>query len=82
MDIIEVNKTLFNSLSLVNNYSSKVMSQNKNANWLEIIAMFEEYADKLNQYENIPEPVEWTALTANEFVTSIQTTIGLSLIHI
>ena len=41
-----------------------------------INAIFEEYANKLLEYENITEEVEWNELTASEFVTSIQTTIG------
>ena len=38
--------------------------------------MFEDYASKMLQYGNITDEVEWNELTANEFVTSIQTTIG------
>ena len=41
--------------------------------------MFDDYAHKMLQYQNITDEVEWNELTANEFVTSIQTTIGNTL---
>ena len=62
------------SLSMVN--TSAGISQNNENNGDGINAIFEEYANKLLEYENITEEVEWNELTASEFVTSIQTTIG------
>ena len=64
------------SLSMVNTSSRTGTSQNNNNNGDGINAIFEEYANKLLEYENITEEVEWNELTASEFVTSIQTTIG------
>ena len=60
------------SLSMVN--TSSGISQNNTGDGIN--AIFEEYANKLLEYENITEEVEWNELTASEFVTSIQTTIG------
>ena len=60
------------SLSMVN--TSSGTSQNNTGDGIN--AIFEEYANKLLEYENITEEVEWNELTASEFVTSIQTTIG------
>ena len=37
---------------------------------------FDEYTQKMSHYVNTTDEVEWNELTANEFVTSIQTTIG------
>ena len=74
MDIKELKKNLMSSLSMVN--TSAGTSQNINNNGDGINAIFEEYANKLLEYENITEEVEWNELTASEFVTSIQTTIG------
>ena len=62
------------SLSMVN--TSSGTSQNNTKSGDGINAIFEEYANKLLEYENITEEVEWNELTASEFVTSIQTTIG------
>ena len=39
-------------------------------------SIFEEYAKKLFEEVNITDEIEWNELTASEFVTSIQTTIG------
>ena len=39
--------------------------------------IFEDYAQKLFENANITEEIEWNELTASEFVTSIQTTIGI-----
>ena len=64
------------SLSMVNTSSPKNTSKNNENNGDAINAIFEEYANKLLEYENITEEVEWNELTASEFVTSIQTTIG------
>ena len=74
MDIKELRKNLMSSLSMVN--TSAGISQNNENNGDGINAIFEEYANKLLEYENITEEVEWNELTASEFVTSIQTTIG------
>ena len=60
------------SLSMVN--TSAGTSQNNTGDGIN--AIFDEYANKLLEYENITEEVEWNELTASEFVTSIQTTIG------
>ena len=60
------------SLSMVN--TSSGIPQNNTGDGIN--AIFEEYANKLLEYENITEEVEWNELTASEFVTSIQTTIG------
>ena len=60
------------SLSMVN--TSSGTSQNTTGDGIN--AIFKEYANKLLEYENITEEVEWNELTASEFVTSIQTTIG------
>ena len=38
--------------------------------------MFDEYADKMLEYVDIADEIDWNELTASEFVTSIQTTIG------
>ena len=72
MDIKELRKNLMSSLSMVN--TSSGISQNNTGDGIN--AIFEEYANKLLEYENITEEVEWNELTASEFVTSIQTTIG------
>ena len=37
---------------------------------------FDEYRQKISHYANTTDEVEWNELTANEFVISIQTTIG------
>ena len=39
--------------------------------------IFEDYAKKLFENANITDEIEWNELTASEFVTSIQTTIGI-----
>ena len=64
------------SLSMVNTSYTAGTSQNNTNSGDGINAIFEEYANKLLEYENITEEVEWNELTASEFVTSIQTTIG------
>ena len=38
--------------------------------------MFDEYANKMLEYVDIADEIDWNELTASEFVTSIQTTIG------
>ena len=40
--------------------------------------IFEDYAKKLFENANITDEIEWNELTASEFVTSIQTTIGIN----
>ena len=62
------------SLAMVNTSYTGGTSQNNTGDGIN--AIFEEYANKLLEYENITEEVEWNELTASEFVTSIQTTIG------
>ena len=37
---------------------------------------FDEYGEKMSHYVNTTDEVEWNELTSNEFVISIQTTIG------
>ena len=64
------------SLSMVNTSYTAGTSRNNTNSGDGINAIFEEYANKLLEYENITEEVEWNELTASEFVTSIQTTIG------
>ena len=64
------------SLSMVNTSYTAGTSHNNTNSGDGINAIFEEYANKLLEYENITEEVEWNELTASEFVTSIQTTIG------
>ena len=76
MDIKELRKNLMSSLSMVNTSYTAGTSQNNTNSGDGINAIFEEYANKLLEYENITEEVEWNELTASEFVTSIQTTIG------
>ena len=41
--------------------------------------IFEEYTRKLFEHANITDEIEWNELTSSEFVTSIQTTIGIQL---
>ena len=37
---------------------------------------FDKYGKKMSQYGNTADEIEWNEVTANEFVTSIRTTIG------
>ena len=64
------------SLAMVNTSYTAGNYQNNTNSGDGINAIFEEYANKLLEYENITDEVEWNELTASEFVTSIQTTIG------
>ena len=68
MDIKRLNDIMLTSLN-------KLSSGNRTFN-LEMKAKFDVYGRKMSKYGNITDEVEWNLLTANEFVTSIQTTIG------
>ena len=53
---------------------NNTFSFNKNNSFIN--KTFDEYGKKMSQYVNTTDEVEWNELTANEFVISIQTTIG------
>ena len=77
-DIKGLKKNITESISKMKRLSAKFPSENGShaITNLHTKEMFEDYASKLLQYGNITDEVEWNELTANEFVTSIQTTIG------
>ena len=77
-DIKQLKKNITQSISKMKRLSEKFPSENGShvVTNLHTKEMFDDYASKMLEYGNITDEVEWNELTANEFVTSIQTTIG------
>ena len=76
--IEQLRKNLTNSLDRIAAQSSITGNMDPNAQpKTETKIIFEDYAKKLFENANITDEIEWNELTASEFVTSIQTTIGI-----
>ena len=74
-DIKQLGSNITDLMSIIKISSLNNTSRVKKGNSF-IKTVFDEYGNKMSQHGNTTDEIEWNELTANEFVTSIQTTIG------
>ena len=75
-DITRLKKNLTDSLSHLKSTKMIPPEEGETRKNLGMKVMFDEYANKMLEYVDIADEIDWNELTASEFVTSIQTTIG------